>query len=141
MHVQYSEKYQGTLCFSGQAHASCPITAECEKYITYSEKFQGPLCFSGQAQVTQTFWIIKSACSIQWKISGQSVFQGKNKLLQNYECKEYIPYREKFLGNSVFQGKRKLLKSPECITYIQYSEKFQVSSVFQGKRRLLKTPE
>jgi len=23
MHVQYSEKYQDTLCFSGQAHANC----------------------------------------------------------------------------------------------------------------------
>ena len=51
------------------------------------------------------------------------------------------PYSEKFLGNSVFQGKDKLLKTPECITYIQYSEKFQGSSVFQGKRMLLKTPE
>ena len=54
---------------------------------------------------------------------------------------EYIPYSEKFLGNSVFQGKGKLLKTPECITYIQYNEKFQGSSVFQGKRMLLKTPE
>jgi len=43
------------LCFSGQAHASCPITPECKKYIPYSEKFQGILCFSGQAQVTQNF--------------------------------------------------------------------------------------
>jgi len=28
-------------------------TPEFEKYIQYSEKFQGKLCFSGQAQVTQ----------------------------------------------------------------------------------------
>jgi len=44
---------------------------------------------------------------------GNSVFQGKRKLLKNSECKKYIPYSEKFLGNSVFQGKRKLLKTPE----------------------------
>jgi len=30
-------------------------TPECKKYIPYSEKFQGTLCFSGQAQVTQNF--------------------------------------------------------------------------------------
>ena len=84
MRVQNSEKYLGTLCFSGQAHAKWPITPE---------------------------------------------------------CKKYIPYSEKFMGNSVFQGKGKLLKTPECITYMQYSEKFQGSSVFQGKRMLLKTPE
>ena len=53
MQVENSEKYQGTLCFSGQAHAKCPITPECKKYIPYSEKFQGALCFSGQAQVAQ----------------------------------------------------------------------------------------
>jgi len=28
--------------------------SECEKYIQYSEKFLGKLCFSGQAQVAQT---------------------------------------------------------------------------------------
>jgi len=63
------------------------------------------------------------------------------KLLKNSECKNYIPYSEKFLGNSVFQGKRKLLKTPECIMYNQYCEKYQGNSVFQGKRRLLKTFE
>ena len=50
-------------------------------------------------------------------------------------------YSEKYQGNSVFQGKRKLLKSFECITYIRYSEKYQGSSDFQGKRKLLKTSE
>jgi len=34
------------------------------------------------------------------------------------------------MGNSVFQGKRKLLKIPESIMYIQYSEKFHGNSVF-----------
>ena len=50
---------------------------------------------------------------MQWKYQGNSVFQGKRKLLKNSECKNYIPYSEKFLGNSVFQGKRGLLKTPE----------------------------
>jgi len=39
-------------------------------------------------------------------IKGNSVFQGKRKLLRNSECKKYIPYSKKFLGNSVFQDKR-----------------------------------
>jgi len=30
-------------------------TPECKKYIPYSEKFQGTICFSRQAQVTQNF--------------------------------------------------------------------------------------
>jgi len=40
-------------------------TPECIKYIQYSEKFQGKLCFSGQAQVTQNSEIIKNTCSTQ----------------------------------------------------------------------------
>ena len=34
------------------------------------------------------------------------------------------------MGNSVSQGKRKLLKIPECTMYIEYSEKFHGNSVF-----------
>jgi len=34
-----------------------------------------------------------------------------------------------FRGNSVFQGKRKLLKNPEYKKYIHYSENFQSNSV------------
>ena len=49
-------------------------TPECKKYIQYSEKLQGTICFSGQAQATQNFWIIKNICSMQWKISGQLCF-------------------------------------------------------------------
>ena len=32
---------------------------ECQKYIQYSENFQGKLCFSGQAQVPQKSVVIK----------------------------------------------------------------------------------
>jgi len=52
-----------------------------------------------------------------------------------------IQYSGKFQGNSVLQGKRKLLKSPECKKHIQYSEKFQGNSVFQGKRKLFKNSQ
>ena len=36
---------QGTLCFSGQAQ-SCSEILKVKKYIQYSENFQGKLCFS-----------------------------------------------------------------------------------------------
>ena len=75
-------------------------------------KIPGQLCFSGQAQVAQIFWIINNTYSVHW-IQGNSVFQGKCKLLKNSQCKMYIKYRENFQDNSVFQGKRKLLKNAE----------------------------
>ena len=34
-------------------------------HIQYSEKFEGKLCFSGQALVAQKSWIIKNAYSVQ----------------------------------------------------------------------------
>jgi len=34
-------------------------------------------------------------------------------VVKNPECKKYIQYSEKFQGNSVFQGKRRLLKDHE----------------------------
>jgi len=52
--------------------------------------------------------MIKNIYSVQWKIWGHIVFQGKRKLLKNRECKKYIQYSEKF------QGKRKLLKNPNA---------------------------
>jgi len=51
-YIQCNEKFQGTLCFSGQAQ-SCSKVLNGKKYIQYSENFQGKLCFSGQAQVAQ----------------------------------------------------------------------------------------
>jgi len=52
MYIQYSENFQGKLCFSGQAQ-SCPKILNGKKYIQYSENFQDKLYFSGQAQVAQ----------------------------------------------------------------------------------------
>jgi len=37
------------------ASASCSKILNGKKYIQYSEKFQSKLCFSGQAQVAQKF--------------------------------------------------------------------------------------
>ena len=52
--------------------------------------------------------------------------------------KKYVQYSEQFLGNSVFQGKRKLLKILNSKKYIQHGENFQGKLCFQGKRKLLK---
>jgi len=48
-------------------------------------KISGQALFSGQAQVAQKSWMIKNI-SIQWKIQGNPVFEGKRKLLKNPEC-------------------------------------------------------
>ena len=78
MHVQNSEKYQGTLCFSGQAHAKCPITPECKKYIQYSEKFQGNSVFRASAGYSK---LQNNKKYIQYSEN----FQGKRRLLKNPE--------------------------------------------------------
>jgi len=49
----------------------------------------------------------------------------------------HIQYSEKFQGNSVFQGKRKLLKNPECKKYIQYSENFRATLFFSGQAQVV----
>jgi len=65
-------------------------TPECKMYIQYSENFQGKLCFSGQAQLAQKSLMIKNTYSIHWKFQGNSVFQGKRNLLKTPENKKYI---------------------------------------------------
>jgi len=50
--IQYSENFQGHLCFSGQEQ-SCSKIQNGKKYIQYRKNFQGKFCFSGQAQVVQ----------------------------------------------------------------------------------------
>jgi len=57
-YIEYSEKFQGKLCFSGWAQ-SCSQIFNGKKYIQYSEKFEGTLCFSRQAQVAQKSWTVK----------------------------------------------------------------------------------
>jgi len=44
-------KIPGQLCFQGKRKLL--KNPECKKYIQYSEKFQGTFCFSGKAQVAQ----------------------------------------------------------------------------------------
>jgi len=57
--------------------------------------------------------------------SGDTIFQGKCKLLKNPECKKYISYSEKFHGKLCFSGQEqscsKILNGKK---YIQYSENF-----------------
>jgi len=51
-YIEYSEQFQGKLCFSWLAQ-SCSKILNGKKYIQYSENFEEKLCFSRQAQVTQ----------------------------------------------------------------------------------------
>jgi len=73
---------------------------------------------------------VKSIFNTVKNFRAHSVFQGKCKLLKNYECKKYIQYSENFQVTLCFQGNPKLLKNPECKKYIQYSEKFQGTLCF-----------
>ena len=51
--IQYSENFQGTLCFSEQAQ-SCSKILNGKKYIQYSKKFQGKLCFQGKRKLLKS---------------------------------------------------------------------------------------
>ena len=53
--------------------------------------------------------------------SGNTVFQGKCKLLKNPELKIILNTVKYFRAISVFQGKRKLLKNPELWKHFQYT--------------------
>jgi len=50
--IQYSEKFQSKLCFSGQVQ-SCSKILNCKKYIQYSENFQGKLFFKESANCSK----------------------------------------------------------------------------------------
>ena len=55
-----------------------------------------------------------AAASRAWNISGQTLSSGQAVVTQkSWMIKKIFKYSEKFQGNSVFQGKRKLLKNPE----------------------------
>jgi len=105
--------------------------------------------------------------SIQWKISGQTVFQGKRKLFKILNDKKYVFntvnsghtlfFRasagcskiliirsifnrvKNFRANSVFQGKRMLFKILNEKKNILNT--LNSGTVFQGKHKLLKNPE
>ena len=106
------EKFQCKLCFQGKRY-SCSKILDDKKIFQYSEKFQG-----------------------------NSVFQGKRKLLKSPECRKYIQHCEKFQGNSVFQSKRKLLKILNVKSIHTTVKIFRATLFFfQGKRKLLKNRE
>jgi len=104
---------------------------ECKNYIQYSEKFQGKLCFQSKLKFLKNpyfnagkifransvfqgkrklFKILKDKNTFNTVNSGHSVFQGKQQLLKHPECKKYIKYSEIFHDNLCFQDKRKFLK-------------------------------
>jgi len=74
-----------------RASACCSKILNDKKYI-FNTVNLGQTLFSGQAQVAQKSWMIKNI-SIQWKISGQLIFQGKRRLIKNPEWwKIYIQF-------------------------------------------------
>jgi len=86
--------------------------SECKKYIPYSEKFLGNSVF--QARSSKILNDKKYMFKYSENIRATLFFRASAcKLLRNSEFKKYIPYRETFRGNSVFQGKHRLLKTPE----------------------------
>ena len=108
---------------------------ECKNYTQYSEKFQGKLCFQRKRKLLKNpyfnavnifkansvfegkrklFKILKDKKYMQYgEFRAHSVFQGKRKLLKHPECKKYITYSEKFHDKLCFQGKLKFLKNPD----------------------------
>jgi len=75
-----------------RASASCS-----KRKFSIQWKIPGQFCFSGQVQVAQIFWIINYTYSVQWS-QGNSVFQGKRKLLKNSQCKWNISGQVCFSG-------------------------------------------
>jgi len=57
--------------------------------------------------------MVKNILNAVKNFKGKLFFSGLAEVVKNSECKKHIQYSEKFQGNSVFQGKRKLLKNPE----------------------------
>ena len=84
---------------------------ECIMYIPYSEIFQGTLCFSGQAQVTQNSWIIKNTYSSTVKnIRATLFFRERASCLKILKVKS-IFHTAKFLGNSAFSGQAQVAQN------------------------------
>ena len=119
---QYSENFQGQLCFWREVQ-SCSKIQNDKSYIQYSETFQGKLCFSGQVQVAQKSWMKKVYSIYGENFLGQHCFSG---IAQS--CSKIL--NEKHIFNTVDSGQTlflresaKLLRNPEWSkTYIQCSE-------------------
>jgi len=55
---------------------------ECKKYTEYSENFQGKLCFSGQTQSRSKILNGEKIFNTVKNFQSNSVFQGKRKFLK-----------------------------------------------------------
>jgi len=98
--------------------------------------FRATLFFSASASCSKI--LNDKKISLQWKIPGRSVYQGKSKLLKTPECKSIFNTVKNFWATLFFQGERRCSKILNSKKYIQCSEKFQEKLCFQGKRKLLK---
>ena len=71
-----------------------------------------------------------------------SVFQVKQKLLKNLECKKFIQFSEKFQGTHSFSGQSQICSQILNVKHIFNRVKnVKAHVVFQGKSKLLKNPE
>ena len=75
-----------------QGKGNCPQNPECKTYIQYSIKFLGKLCSSGQAKscskilvLNIRFWMVTNIFNAVKNFRAKSIFQGKRKLLTNPE--------------------------------------------------------
>ena len=75
---------------------------ECKKYIQCSEKFKGTLCFSGQAKNFSKILNGKKYFNAVKNFRTYSVFQIESKLIKNLECKKYIQWSRRATRGGAF---------------------------------------
>ena len=137
-----------------RASASCSKILNGKKYIQYSEKFQGKLCFSGQVQsclkilngknifntvknfrASANFWkIVKSRFNTVTSFSAHSVFRASATCLKNLKVECKINTVKNIRANSVLED-----KSTSCSKILNGKKYVQYSENFHGK--LSKNPE
>jgi len=73
-------------------------TPDCKKYIQYSEKFQGKLCFQGQRKLLKDLNVKSIFTTVNIFRTTLFFFQGKRKLLKNRELLKNFQYSLIHLG-------------------------------------------
>ena len=102
------QKFQDNSVF--RASASCSKILNDKKYLNAVKNFRAALFFRASASCSKILNV--KSVSIQWKISGKTVFQGKPKLAEkSWMVKNIFNTPKNLRANSVFQGKRKCLKT------------------------------
>jgi len=86
-YIQSKEKFQGTLCFSGEAQVAQILN---DKNIFNSVKnFRANSAFTASASCSKILNDKKYTFTVK-NFRAKSVFLGKHKLLKNPECEKYI---------------------------------------------------